>query len=93
MDWGAAALIAVRSAWDYVDRREDFLAWAERVEAKALLLNGSRVFAWNTDKQYLVELGAAGVSVVPTVSVDARDDLVAAAASLDGRCCTRIPLP
>jgi len=28
------------------------------------------VFAWNSDKAYLVELAAAGVPVVPTISID-----------------------
>jgi len=77
--------VAVRSTWDYTDDPRAFLDWARRVDDRAFLLNGSVVFAWNTDKQYLVELGAAGVPVVPTVSVDERDDLVAAAASFEGR--------
>ncbi|HSV38810.1 MAG TPA: hypothetical protein VLI04_08635 [Nocardioidaceae bacterium] len=85
VDWSSARVVAVRSTWDYIDRRDDFLAWAARVGEQSLLLNGASVFAWNTDKQYLVELGAAGVPVVPTVSVDSRGDLVPAAASFDGR--------
>jgi glutathione synthase/RimK-type ligase-like ATP-grasp enzyme len=84
-DWTSARAVAVRSTWDYIDVPQAFLEWARRVEEQAFLLNGSAVFAWNTDKQYLVELGAAGVPVVPTVSVDERDDLVAAAASFEGR--------
>jgi glutathione synthase/RimK-type ligase-like ATP-grasp enzyme len=85
VDWAAARVVAVRATWDYTERLEEFLGWARRVEAETQLLHGASLFAWNTDKQYLVELGAAGVPVVPTVSVDARDDLVAAAASFEGR--------
>ena len=28
VDWSAAAVVAVRSTWDYETRREEFLAWA-----------------------------------------------------------------
>ena len=34
------------------------------------LLNGAEVFAWNTDKSYLVDLAATSLPVVPTVSVE-----------------------
>lgn len=61
-DWNSG-LVAVRSTWDYDVRREEFLDWARAVPR---LLNGAAVFAWNTDKRYLLELGAAGVPVVPT---------------------------
>ncbi|MFL6159978.1 MAG: RimK family alpha-L-glutamate ligase [Marmoricola sp.] len=66
VDW-SASLVAARSTWDYDTRVEEFLAWARSAPR---LLNGSDVFAWNTDKAYLVELAAAGVPVVPTFVVD-----------------------
>lgn len=84
VSWADFGLVAVRSTWDYVDRLEEFLAWARRTEQVAPLLNGSRVFDWNTDKAYLVALAAGGLPVVPTRSVDARADLAAAVASYDG---------
>jgi hypothetical protein len=56
----------VRSCWDYVPRRAEFLAWAQRVPR---LANPAEVLAWNTDKRYLRELAAAGVPVVPTTWV------------------------
>ena len=65
VDWTAAQLVAVRATWDYENRREEFLAWARAVGPG--LLNGADVFAWNTDKAYLLELVAAGLPVVPTV--------------------------
>jgi glutathione synthase/RimK-type ligase-like ATP-grasp enzyme len=66
VDWGSA-LVAVRSTWDYDARREEFMAWATAVPR---LMNGVEVFAWNTDKAYLVELAAAGLPVVPTFVLD-----------------------
>jgi glutathione synthase/RimK-type ligase-like ATP-grasp enzyme len=64
VDWGSAGLVAVRSTWDYDTRLPEFLDWAGAVGPR--LLNGVEVFAWNTDKTYLVELAAAGLPVVPT---------------------------
>lgn len=71
VDWGAG-LVAVRSTWDYETRREEFLAWARSVPR---LLNSAAVFAWNTDKSYLVELAGGGVPVVPTVVVESEWEL------------------
>jgi glutathione synthase/RimK-type ligase-like ATP-grasp enzyme len=76
VDWSSADAVAVRSTWDYMDRLDDFLAWAERVDG--VLLHGSRVFRWNTDKRYLLELGRAGIPVVPTVLADDEDQVRAA---------------
>lgn len=82
VDWSAADLVLVRSAWDYEHRREEFLAWAGSVERSgARLVNSAAVLAWNTDKGYLVELadGAVGgtrdLPVVPTVAVGSEEGL------------------
>jgi glutathione synthase/RimK-type ligase-like ATP-grasp enzyme len=76
VDW-ADSLVAVRSTWDYDARREEFLRWARSVPR---LLNGAEVFAWNTDKAYLAELAAAGLSVVPTLVVEGEESLPGAIA-------------
>ena len=78
VDWAAAPLVAVRSTWDYEVRREEFLAWARSVGPA--LLNGAEVFAWNTDKRYLVDLRASGVPVVPTLAVEDESELPPAVA-------------
>ena len=64
VDWDAAEVVAVRSTWDYEDRLDAFLTWAE--ERGPALLNGADVFRWNTDKGYLVEVAGPEVAVVPT---------------------------
>jgi glutathione synthase/RimK-type ligase-like ATP-grasp enzyme len=63
VDWSAFDLTVVRSTWDYVGRRERFLAWAASVSG---LHNPEPVLRWNTDKRYLAELAGAGLPVVPT---------------------------
>ena len=50
VDWGAYDLVVVRSAWDYSDRRDEFVAWARSIPR---LLNPADVIEWNTDKRYL----------------------------------------
>ena len=79
VDW-SAALVAVRSTWDYDERRAEFLDWAASVPR---LLNGIDVFRWNTDKAYLVGLGDAGVPVVPTIVVDGEEELPSAIAEFE----------
>lgn len=63
VDWSSYDLVVVRSTWDYIERREEFLAWADTVPR---LANPAGVLAWNTDKRYLADLAEAGVPVVPT---------------------------
>lgn len=79
-DWGAARLVAVRSAWDYEHRHAEFLAWAREVERRTRLVNGARVLEWNTDKRYLLDLIEAGLPVVPTVCAEDESELPAAIA-------------
>ena len=63
VDWAAFDVVVVRSCWDYIDRRDVFLGWAQQVPR---LLNSADVLTWNTDKVYLRELAAAGVPVIDT---------------------------
>jgi hypothetical protein len=74
VDW-SEGLVAVRSTWDYESRLPEFLTWARALPA---VLNSAELFAWNTDKHYLVELADAGLPVVPTVVVEVGEDLAAA---------------
>jgi glutathione synthase/RimK-type ligase-like ATP-grasp enzyme len=66
VDWAGYDLVVLRNPWDYVDRRDAFVAWAATVPR---LVNPADVVAWNTDKRYLAELAAAGLPVVPTTFV------------------------
>jgi glutathione synthase/RimK-type ligase-like ATP-grasp enzyme len=70
VDWAAFDLVAIRSTWDYVARRDAFVAWAAAVPR---LANSARVVAWNTDKTYLRGLAGAGLPVVPTAFVQGGD--------------------
>lgn len=71
VDWASAKLVMLRSVFDYVNAREEFLAWAEEVEAATQLHNPARLIRWNSHKTYLRELDATGVPIVPTEWIDA----------------------
>ncbi len=66
VDWGRVALVVVRTPWDYTDRHERFLEWVRATAAITSVVNDAELIAWNIHKGYLVELGHAGVPVVPT---------------------------
>ena len=66
VDWAAYDLVVIRSTWDYVGRRDEYVRWAHRVSITTPVANPAAVLEWNTDKRYLGVLAAAGVPVVPT---------------------------
>jgi hypothetical protein len=73
VDWAAYDAVAVRSCWDYLQRREEFLAWAATVPN---LHNHHDVLVWNTDKRYLQQLHTAGIPIIPTLwNVAPGDDI------------------
>ncbi len=80
VEWGAYRLVVMRSPWDYVPRYAEFLAWLDRVEALAPVLNPPATIRWSTDKRYLADLATSGVPVVPTTFLDPNDSGAAARA-------------
>ncbi len=63
VDWSSYDAVVVRSCWDYVGRRDEFLAWASSVPR---LHNPAEILAWNTDKTYLRQLEEAGIPIIET---------------------------
>jgi glutathione synthase/RimK-type ligase-like ATP-grasp enzyme len=81
VDWSDASVTMLRSPWDYVHHLDEFIDWAERVNAVSALWNPLELVRWNTHKSYLLELHARGAPIVPTVVL-----LAGSAASLDAIC-------
>jgi glutathione synthase/RimK-type ligase-like ATP-grasp enzyme len=75
VEWSRFDAVLLRSAWDYAERRDEFLSWAERVTACSALFNPLPVVRWNSDKHYLRELAQAELPVVPTSYAEATDDV------------------
>lgn len=65
--WSRFDLALVRTPWDYTEDLARFRAWVASVPVP--LWNPRGVLLWNTDKRYLLELGAGGVRVPPTAHV------------------------
>ncbi|GII78219.1 ATP-grasp domain-containing protein [Sphaerisporangium rufum] len=66
VDWAGFDAVVLRSPWDYILRRADFVAWAHRTAAVTRLLNPATVVERNTDKIYLRDLADRGFPIVPT---------------------------
>jgi glutathione synthase/RimK-type ligase-like ATP-grasp enzyme len=65
--WERFDAVWVRTTWDYYLRYPEFLAWLQRLDAAGVVVcNRTAVLRWNADKRYLLELGNAGVSIVPS---------------------------
>jgi len=73
-DWARYDAALLRSAWDYTDRLEEFLAWVARAAAATRLLNSPEVVRWSADKHYLRTLARAGVAVVPSAFAEPGDE-------------------
>lgn len=63
VDWTTYDAVVVRSCWDYIARREEFLAWTASVPT---IHNSQDVLEWNTDKLYLQQLEDSGVPIIET---------------------------
>jgi glutathione synthase/RimK-type ligase-like ATP-grasp enzyme len=69
-------LLVLRSTWDYVDRREEFLNWLNALTVS--VHNPPDLVGWNSSKAYMLDLEAAGVPVVPTRILESVDERVIA---------------
>lgn len=65
--WPPARRVLLRSTWNYARRPADFARWVDGLGDR--VWNSARLVRWNMHKGYLLELGAAGVPVVPTEHV------------------------
>jgi len=70
VDWSRFDVAVIRSTWNYVPRRDDFVAWSERVAKATRLFNPPSVLATNTDKIYLRGLAERGLPIVPTTFLE-----------------------
>ncbi len=71
----SSGIAVLRSAWNYIDRLDDFLGWAVRAGTATTLFNPVEVVHWNTHKGYLRQLARQGVPVVPTAWLGVGEEL------------------
>ena len=68
-------LILPLVAWGYYERAAEWFGFVERLERERHpVVNPPAVLRWNSDKAYLAELGAKGISTVPTLAVENLQD-------------------
>lgn len=75
VDWSQFRLAVLRSAWNYIDHLDEFLAWAVHAGTATNLFNPVEVVHWNTHKGYLRHLAKQGVPVVPTAWLGVGEEL------------------
>ncbi|MEO5907019.1 MAG: hypothetical protein ABIQ11_09845 [Saprospiraceae bacterium] len=67
VNWNKFDLAIIRSTWDYIDRRDEFLQALAKIENSACkLLNPLDAVRWNSEKSYLFDLEKWHIPVVPT---------------------------
>lgn len=70
--WLEADLVVVRTTWDYPAHLDEFDAWLAALDDAGIpVINPVAFLRWNLRKRYLVELGVAGVPIVPVELVAA----------------------
>jgi len=78
-DWAACDACLIRTTWDYMERRDEFVAWSVRIARQTHLFNPPEIVRWNTHKSYLRDLEQQGAAVIPTVWLEAGQDVDASA--------------
>ena len=79
-DWTSYDAVIIGTAWDYWDRKSEFLDTLAEIDAATLLLNPVSLVEWNLHKSYLRDLEAKGARTLPTLWLDAATPKAIAAA-------------
>jgi len=73
-----AAAVVIRSAWDYHEAPDAYLAWLDRLEPERTF-NPPDLIRWNLSKAHVLDLGARG-AVIPRSRLVAAEPAAVAAA-------------
>lgn len=65
--WSEFDAVIIRTPWDYHDSPDQFLDVLRAISAKTRLENPLSIVEWNLDKNYLSDIAARGVRIVPTI--------------------------
>ena len=74
-DWSEFDAVLIRTTWDYVERRQEFLLTMRRISEQTRLLNPINIIEQNIQKTYLRELAQIGIPIAPTIWVDESIDV------------------
>lgn len=73
-DWSVYDACLLRSVWDYHEQVEAFTTWLGAVSQVSRLLNHADLVRWNSNKNYLQQLQAFGVTIAPTAWLTQAED-------------------
>lgn len=74
VNWNEYDIAIVRSAWDYIDRYEEFIRVLKKInDSTCRLYNPYKTIVWNSDKNYIFDLEKWGIPVVPTYKTSGID--------------------
>jgi glutathione synthase/RimK-type ligase-like ATP-grasp enzyme len=69
--WSRYDLIILKSPWDYHEQIDQFSTWLDHIHSLGIrMLNPIEIIKWNSNKRYLGEISASGLSVIPTLYLD-----------------------
>ncbi len=74
-DWGGCDACLIRTTWDYMERRDEYVAWAQQVDTSTKLFNPSDIVLWNTHKSYLSDLESWGIPITPSVWIESGSEI------------------
>lgn len=76
VDWSTFDAVIIGTAWDYIDRCDEFLATLDAIDTHTPVFNRPSTVRWNCDKNYLRTLEAKGIGVIPTLWIDDPQSIV-----------------
>jgi len=72
VNWQQFDAVIVRSCWDYHRQPRQFRQWLDRLQDQQIALwNPAEIIRWNMDKKYLLDLVGKGVTIPPTLWLEA----------------------
>lgn len=67
VNWNDFDSAIIRTTWDYMKHKSDFLTQLKKIEdSSCKLYNSLSIVEWNSNKKYLSSLEKEGVSIIPT---------------------------
>ena len=66
VDWSQYDACLIRTTWDYMERKEEYLRWAQRVALTTQIYHPPGIVKWNLEKTYLRWFAERGFPVLPT---------------------------
>jgi len=66
INWANYDAAIIRSTWDYVPVRDEFVDWIKNLSKLIPVFNSAEIIEWNTNKKYLIELDKLGIPTIPT---------------------------